>query len=125
MKAITAIIVLSLASLFGCSAGFAIRDADTYRRDTRDLLSTRNGMIKGCYDEQLKAGVKPSGKVVVNFIVQEETGQIINASLDAANTTAPETLSKCVLDAIGGLTLDPADQQQGIASFVWEFAVKS
>jgi len=58
-------------------------------------------------------------------MVQEETGQIINASLDKQRTTAPDTLSNCVVDAISGLALDPPDKRQGVATFVWEFNVKS
>lgn len=126
MKTRTAIITLLLAtSSFGCSVQFAVRDADMYRKDTRSLLETKNGIIKDCYDAQLKAEAKPTGKVVVNFVVEEETGQIINVALDAQNTTAPEALSKCIVEAISGLNLDPPDQNQGVASFVWEFNLKS
>jgi hypothetical protein len=125
MKAISAIILLSLACLVGCSISFAARDADTYRKDTRELLATKNGVVTMCYEEQLKSGAKPGGKVVVNFTVQEETGQLINAALVKEKTTAPEALSKCVLDAINGLALDPPDQKKGLATFEWEFAVQS
>jgi hypothetical protein len=126
MKTFTAITLLVLAtSLYGCSVQFAARDADGYRQDTRALLATKNGDIKRCYDAQIAGVVKPSGKVVVTFVVQEETGQIINASLDKQQTTAPEGLSQCVLDALNGLALEPPDQRQGVASFVWEFTVKS
>jgi hypothetical protein len=126
MKTRIAITTLLLTtSFFGCSAQFAVRDANAYRQDTRALLETKNGAIKDCYDAQLKAEAKPIGKVVVNFVVQEETGQIINVALDTQKTTAPEALSSCVVDAISGLNLDPADQNQGVASFEWEFNVKS
>jgi len=124
MKALIAITLLLATSLVGCGE-FVARDADTYRKDTKDLLATKNAAIKGCYDSQLKADPKVNGKVVINFTVQEETGQIINAALDTAKTTAPEALSKCVMDAVSGLTLDPPDQREGVATFVWEFAVKS
>jgi hypothetical protein len=126
MKTRTVIITLLLATSFlGCSVQFASRDADMYRKDTRALLATKNGVIKDCYDAQLKSDAKPNGKVVVNFVVQEETGQIINVALDTKKTTAPEPLAKCVVDAISGLNLDPPDQEQGVASFEWEFSVKS
>jgi hypothetical protein len=36
-------------------------------------------------------------------------------------TTAPEPLGQCVITAINGLTLDPPDERDGIASFVYEF----
>ena len=121
----TILVIIGAISFFGCSVQFAARDADMYRKDTRALLATKNGDIKQCYDAQIKNDVKPGGVVVVNFTVQEETGQIINAKLDKQRTTAPDTLSDCVVNAISGLALDPPDKRQGVATFVWEFAVKT
>jgi len=123
---------LSLITLFilvagamGCSVQFVARDADAYRQDTRDLLSTKNGDIKSCYDEQLKTNPNTNGLTVVNFKVQEETGKLINIQLDAEKSTAPDTLNQCVMNAMDGLVLDPPDQREGVASFSWEFKVNS
>lgn len=114
-----------VTSSVGCSFQFVARDVDTYRQDTRDLLSTKNSEIKSCYDEQLKADPKTSGSTVVNFTVQEETGQLINVMLDEEQSTAPDALNQCVVNAVDGLALDPPDQRQGVASFSWEFKVNS
>lgn len=126
MKALTWISVLLIAAgLFGCSASFAIRDTDGYRKDTRALLAAKSGAIKDCYDEQLKIDQQVSGKVVIKFNVQEETGAIVDAKVDEKKSTAPQALSQCVLDAISKLKLDPPDKYQGQATFIWEFGVKS
>lgn len=114
-----------LAGSIGCSVQYVARDVDTYRQDTRDLLSTKNDAIKSCYDEQLKTDPKAGGSVVVNFTVQEETGQLINVKLDEEKSSASDTLNQCVLDAVDGLVLDPPDQREGVASFSWEFRVNS
>jgi hypothetical protein len=124
MRTLTIVALLGFAaSLFGCSGSFAVRDVETYRKDTRKLLKTRKADIKACYDELLKNDPKVSGVVVVNFKVQEETGMIMKAKIDEAQTAAPEALSQCILDALDGLALDPPDQRKGIATFTWEFGV--
>jgi hypothetical protein len=114
-----------VASSIGCSFQYVARDVDTYRQDTRDLLSTKNGEIKSCYDEQLKADPNTGGTTVVKFTVQEETGQLINVVLDEEQSTAPDALNQCVLNAVDGLVLEPPDQREGVASFSWEFKVNS
>lgn len=126
MKLLARITVLAgIASLVGCSFQYVARDAETYRRDTRDLLSTKNSEIKACYDEQLKTTPNTSGKVVLKFDVQEETGMIVNAQIDQAESSAPDALKQCVLNAVEQLVLEPPDERKGVATFSWEFAVKS
>jgi outer membrane lipopolysaccharide assembly protein LptE/RlpB len=107
----------------GCS--FHARDADSYRKVTRELLETRNPDIKSCYDAELKKDEKVSGVVVVKFTVEKETGKIRHARVDEAKTKAPQSLGQCVVSAIEGLTLDPPDARDGDATFRWEFQVKS
>jgi len=126
MKPLSLVTLLVLAvGAMGCSVQFVARDADAYRQDTRDLLSTKNSDIKSCYDAQLKTDPKTSGLTVVNFKVQPETGQLTNIQLDAEKSTAPDVLNQCVLNAMEGLVLDPPDQREGVASFSWEFKVNS
>ncbi len=122
MRLLTTIAVFSLAvSFLGCSFQYHARDADTYRRDTRALLSTKNADIRACYDQQLKTNENASGDVVVDFKVQEDTGTILNAAVNQERTTAPAALSQCVVDALDGLALDPPDAREGVATFTWEF----
>jgi hypothetical protein len=126
MKSLSLITVIVLAAgAMGCSTQFVMRDTDTYRQDTRMLLSTKNGEIKACYDTQLKADPKTSGSIVVNFKLEAETGKVLNVQLDETKSMAPEALKQCVLKAMDSLVLDPPDQNEGVASFSWEFRVNS
>jgi hypothetical protein len=103
----------------GCTC--VARDGETYKNDTRSLLETRNKSIKDCYDVALTTDPKTDGDVVVNFTVEKKTGKIIDTKVDTARTKAPESLSKCIVEAIDGLILDPVDQRDGQATFSWKF----
>nr|WP_255216647.1 AgmX/PglI C-terminal domain-containing protein [Pseudenhygromyxa sp. WMMC2535] len=97
------------------------RSADDYRQVTRELVGTRTPDIKDCYDVALQTNETVGGQVVVNFTVEKKTGKIMNPAVDQSQTTAPAELGECVVDAIGGLQLDPADARDGVASFTWDF----
>jgi hypothetical protein len=103
----------------GCTC--VARDAETYKADTRNVLETRNRTIKDCYDVALTTDPKLDGTVVVKFKVEKKTGKIIDTAVDTARSKAPESLSKCIVEAIDGLTLDPVDQRDGMATFSWTF----
>jgi len=103
----------------GCSC--VARDAETYRADTRNVLETQSRAVKDCYDVALTTDPKLDGQVVVTFKVEKKTGKIIDTAVDKERTKAPESLSKCIVDAIDGLTLDPVDQRDGLATFSWTF----
>ncbi|MCC6527018.1 MAG: hypothetical protein IT373_30505 [Polyangiaceae bacterium] len=119
---------LSVALLFATAAGVVAcgnaRTPDKYRDDTAALLATKNDSIKGCYDAALKVDKAQKGEVTLKFVVQEDTGKIVKAAVVPDKTTAPEALSKCVLDAVGGLVLAPPDAKEGQATFLWEFTVR-
>lgn len=107
-----------LAIIPACS--FIARDAEDYRKVTRELVETRGGDIKECYDVLLATNESVTGKVVVNFSVEKKTGKIMNPQIDPA-TTAPAELGECIIQAIDGLQLDPADAREGQATFAWDF----
>ena len=111
----------ALAGSTGCSV--MVRDAESYSKDTEALLETRSGAIKACYDETLKSDATAQGRVTVRFKVEKETGNIVDIQVDPAGTTAPETLTQCVTTALGGLVLAPPDEQDGIATFSYEFVI--
>ncbi|MFZ5894282.1 MAG: AgmX/PglI C-terminal domain-containing protein [Myxococcota bacterium] len=114
--------VLALVALAaGCS--FAARSPDMYRDDTQALLATKNAQVKSCYDEALKTNKELQGKVTVKLMVEHETGKLTNVAADPAGTTAPEQLTKCVVDSLQGLVLTPPDQRDGDATFVYDFTV--
>ena len=121
MNAFKYMIAASLLATTACS--FHARDADEYRKVTRELVETRNGDIKECYDVILQTNESVSGSVVVNFTVEKKTGKIMNPQVDSAKTTAPAEIGECIVQAIDGLQLDPPDQREGQASFSWEFKV--
>lgn len=119
----TAVITLLLGvCLTGCS--FAARNDQMYLKDTRELLQTRDGAISSCYDNALKADEKAAGTVTVRFKVEAETGHIVDPQVDADNSSASSTLSDCVVAALEGLTLEPADARDGDATYTWSFVVK-
>lgn len=110
------------AALAGCS--FHARDAEAYRKVTREVLETRNGDIKSCYDAELKKDKNLKGTVVVKLKVEKGTGIIKDVRLDTAASTAPESLGKCVVSALDGLKIDPPDERDGDATFSWELEPK-
>jgi hypothetical protein len=122
-RSITTLAILA-PLLLGSGCSFYARDADSYRQVTRELVDTRGQELKDCYDVALQTNETVSGTVVVNFTVEKKTGKIMNPVLDPA-TTAPAELSKCVVDAIDGLQLDPPDAREGQATFTWRFEVGS
>jgi hypothetical protein len=97
------------------------RGLEAYRTDTQKLLDTRSAQLQSCYDDALKANTKLAGTVTVQFVVEKKSGTIMNAVVDAPHSTAPAPLGDCVVKAIDGLTLDPADRNEGRATFVYEF----
>ena len=115
---LSALFVIASTVVPGCTC--IARDAETYRGDTRSLVETRNKAIKDCYDVALTTDPKTSGTVVVKFKVEKKTGKILDTTVDSASK-APEALSKCIVEAVDGLTLDPVDQRDGLATFTWTF----
>jgi hypothetical protein len=105
----------------GCT--FIARGPDEYRSDTRDLLETRNMAVKSCYDQALEQNSSLSGQVTVNFTVEKKTGLVKNVTVDEGRSTAPESLSSCITDAIEGIKLTPEDQRDGLATYTYVFQV--
>jgi hypothetical protein len=111
-----------LASVTGCS--FYARSPEDYRDATQALLDTKAQDIKVCYDAALKGEKELQGRVTVQFTVEAETGKIKDVKTDPAGTTAPETLSMCVTNAINGLALTPPDKRDGVATWVYDFSAQ-
>lgn len=112
-------LLLTATFLGGCQ--FYARSPEDYSKETQALLATKSEDIKGCYDKVLKKDKDAAGVVAINFKVEKKTGKVVEPTVDDAKTTAPKALSKCVVKAMEGLTLDPPDQRDGIASFEYEF----
>ena len=107
------------ASAQACS--FNARKPEDYRQVTQELLATRADQLRTCYDAALAANASTGGIVVVSFKVEGDTGKLLSPTVDAARTTAPEVLQKCVTAALDGLAIDPPDAREGSATFSWEF----
>jgi hypothetical protein len=121
-KLMMAALLACTATTLGCS--FAAREPNRYRADTRSLLETGNAALKTCYDSVITGNKGAVGNVTVNFTVQAETGRVTALKVDEANSSAPQPVQQCVLDAVGGVgTLDPPDANDGIATFSYEFEV--
>lgn len=103
------------------ACSFAARGPDQYRDDTQALLESKSPEIKACYDGILKDKKDAAGTVRVKFKVAEETGKIFETQVDPSGTTAPPELADCVVRSIDGMQLTPPDENQGIATFTWEF----
>ena len=112
-------IVAAGLTLTGCS--FAARSAEMYRKDTRELLATRNGDLDACYETAHDKDKSLAGTVVVRFTLESDTGKIVDTKVLEGDTTAPEPLQQCVLDSLEGLALKPGDERQGDATFTWKF----
>lgn len=120
MKTFNPLIACVALGLVASACGTA-READAYRADTAKLLDTRSTQLKSCYDEALKSNGQLAGTVTVRFVVEKETGTIVQPALVSEKTTAPAPLGQCVLKAVDGLKLDPGDRNEGRATFTYEF----
>jgi hypothetical protein len=116
---------IAILLVLAATACGTARSAELYRDDTQHLLATRSSSVRQCYDQALAADPTAAGTVAVAFTVEHKTGAITHATLDAKRTTAPEQLGSCVLEAVRGLVLDPADRHDGNATFVYNFAPPS
>jgi hypothetical protein len=116
-KSITLLSLLAVTT--ACS--FIARGEDQYRSDTRNVLEQRTSEVRACYDNALAQNPAQSGTVVVNFTVEKKTGKLTNVAVDPNQTTAPDSLSNCVVNAVDGLTLTPEDRRDGLAEFRWVF----
>jgi hypothetical protein len=120
MRTLKLLMVATLLMPLMTACSFYARDAEDYRKVTRELVETRSGSIKECYDVALQTNEKVTGGVIINFTVEKKTGKIMNPVVDP-KSTAPAELSECVVTAINGLTLDPPDAREGQATFTWYF----
>ncbi|MCA9694841.1 MAG: AgmX/PglI C-terminal domain-containing protein [Myxococcales bacterium] len=112
---------LLITSAFAPACTCIARGVDQYRTDTRSLVETKNSAIKACYDRELAKDANLNGDVVINFTVEKKTGVITGAAVDSEASSAPPALGDCIVQAVEGLTLDPYDQRDGIATFTWRF----
>lgn len=119
-KIVTVLAACGLASLVVGCGGYA-RTPDQWSDDTSKLLEAQNEPIKACYNKSLRANPKLEGNVVVNFVVENDTGRLRKAKIDNSKTTAGEPVRRCVLDSLRDLKLTPPDQNTGRASYTWEF----
>jgi hypothetical protein len=112
MARIVAIVVLGACA--------TTRSPERYREDTHTLLETRSTKLEECYQKALAADPRVGGRITIHFVVQKGTGNVVNVLIDGAESTAPEPLVLCVLQAVDGLRLNPPDSHEGRATFVYE-----
>lgn len=117
-------VITLLVGIWASGCSFAARNEQMYLKDTRDLLEGRGGSVQACYDQALKADAAASGTVTVRFKVEADTGHIVDPQVDSDKSTAPSSLTDCVMAALAGLTLEPGDARDGDATYTWSFVVK-
>jgi len=114
-------ITAALSLLAGCGGGATTRTPAQWTEDTYKLLETQNEAIKTCYNSELKKNPKLEGTVVVDFHVDNKTGNIKKVRIDKKKTTAGDPVRKCVTQVVQDLKLTPGDTNDGQANFSWEF----
>ena len=120
----TASVALACIFLLSTACQFVARSPEDYAKDTKALVAKNQEKMEACYNQILKTDKKAKGVVAVTFNVEPKTGLVKNTQVDTKKTTAPENVQQCVLDNMKDLTLDPADQREGVASFEIEFTAK-
>jgi hypothetical protein len=114
---------LLAATLLGLSLGCSgmARDTSSYESDTSALLDTRADQLQACYAKQLGYNGQLTGKLTITFTVEKKTGRLTKLGWDRNQTTVGDGLATCVVAALEGLRLDPVDQRDGEATFVYTF----
>lgn len=109
----------ALLAIVGCE--FHARSPEQYRDDTQALIQANAPAIEQCYTAALQQDKALAGQVKVTFVVEPETGKIVNPQADAS---APPALGQCVTQVLGGLTLTPPDEREGQATWVFDFQAR-
>ncbi|MEO6953078.1 MAG: hypothetical protein ABI321_14860 [Polyangia bacterium] len=117
MKTLATLIAGSLLTV-GCATA---RTPTAYREDTQKLLDAKSSDIKTCYDGVLTSDQKAAGKVTVKFAFKASSGELLDPKIDPAATTAPSSVSQCVLSSLNGIVLTPGDKHRGDATWSWNF----
>ncbi|MEB2313302.1 MAG: AgmX/PglI C-terminal domain-containing protein [Polyangiaceae bacterium] len=117
------LMLLGLVALGSMSAGCTMRSDGIYGQEVQKVLEAKGGDLAQCHAQALKADPSAAGSVMVHFKVAKDTGDFTDPQIVAEKTTAPESLQQCVLQAIPGLKLTPADTQRPAdASYEFVFA---
>jgi hypothetical protein len=119
MKLISSAMAVLLALLGGCT--FYARGPDAYRQAVRNVLDTKSPALESCYNSSKQQNPESQGAVVVRFDVEPKTGNIVRPEIVKEQTSADETLQRCVLESLAGLKIDPPDQRLGQATLRWDF----
>ena len=123
MRTIIATTVLAALAFGSVGCSFIKRSPEQYRDDTQALLEQNSGKLKACYDGILKTDKTAAGTVTVFFVVEKETGALKMTEVKADQSTAPQPVQDCVMQALEGLALDPGDADDGHATFSYEFEI--
>jgi hypothetical protein len=119
IPSLAAALPVALALLGGCT--FYARGPDAYRQAVRSVLDTKSPSLENCYNSTKEQNPQSQGAVVVRFEVEPKTGNIVRPEIVKEQTSADETLQRCVLESLAGLKIDPPDQRLGQATFRWDF----
>ncbi len=116
------LLLVGLVALGSMSAGCAARSDDIYAKDVQKVLETKGGDLAQCQAAAQQADPSAAGSVMVHFKVKDDTGEFTDPQVVAEKTTAPPALQQCVMQALPGLKLAPADNRPADANYEFVFA---
>lgn len=115
------LVLVGLVALGTLSAGCAMRSDDIYAKDVQKVLETKGSDLAQCHAAALQSDPSAAGTVVVHFKVKEDTGEFTDPAVVPDKTTAPPALQQCVVQALPGLKLQPADNRPADANYEFVF----
>jgi|GEM_PF-4622396 len=115
MKKLLALIPVALVVASGCT----VRSPALFAQETDKSFSAKNADLSACYSEVLKTEPTASGTVDIAFTWQKKSGAF--SDLNVAGGTAPQSVKDCVTKNLVGLTLYPADSQDGKGTWTFTF----
>jgi len=118
-KTVKVLVSFALLAIAGCQ--FNARSPEQYRDDTQTLIQNNAPAIEQCYTAALQQDKNLAGQVKVTFVVEPETGRVVNPQADPA---APPALGQCVVQVLGSLTLAPPDEREGQATWLFDFQAR-
>jgi nitrogen fixation-related uncharacterized protein len=115
MKKLLALIPVALVVASGCS----LRGPAAFAQETDKSFAAKNSDLSACYSEVLKTEPTASGTVDIAFTWQKKSGAF--SDLNVSGGTAPQSVKDCVTKNLVGLTMYPADAQDGKGNWTFTF----
>lgn len=119
LRSVPSLLVVSALSLGAVGCSFAKRSPKMYSQATTELIQTKSGELKACYDAVLKGDENTAGSVTVFFVLEKDTGVV--KDVEVQDSTVPPEIQACVESSLQGLVLKPGDADDGHATITFVF----